>query len=69
MVAITSGKHLGTTLAILEIQSCLVSIIPETDARRGACFMSKDGGLYRIYTRQGRRTGPKVQRGIASCKK
>lgn len=51
MVAITTGRHLGTTLAMLGIHACLVKIIPGTDAQpHGNDFMS-DGGMYRVYTR------------------
>jgi hypothetical protein len=55
MVAITSGKHLGATLAMLGIHACLVKIIPGTDSPRHGCRPPSDASMYRIYTRTGNR--------------
>jgi hypothetical protein len=54
-VAITTGKHLGTTLALLGI-----------DARDSHWNVSNDGHMYRIYGRLGKQMKPVARKGKAS---
>ena len=54
-MAITTGKHLGTTLALLGI-----------DAKDGHWSVSNDGHMYRIYSRLGKQMKPAARKGKTS---
>ena len=66
MVAITSGEHLGATLAMLRIHACLVKIIPGTDSPRHGYRSPSDASMYRIYTRTSNREKGKSAKEKAS---